>query len=137
MTDRQILIIKASWSAAMVRSQETGDLFYQKLFELAPALLPLFCNDRELQVRKFTSIMTVLIRSIQYTDQLVTELEELALRHTQYGAKPEDYPVTGTALLWALQQQLGDQWDAETEEAWTELHLIMLRVMIPVVSPRN
>lgn len=134
MTDRQILIVKNSWSSVMMQSQEVGELFYQKLFELAPALRSLFQNDMELQIRKFTQMMTLLIRTAQYPEQLVSELEELALRHTQYGARPGDYPVVGIALLWALQQHLGDEWDYEMEQAWTEIYLVILKAMIPVSS---
>ena len=118
----------------MQQSQEVGELFYQKLFELRPALQALFRNDMDVQIRKFTRMMTWLIRNAQHPGTLTNELEALAARHKHYGAKSEDYPVVGAALLWALQQQLDTQWDSETHQAWTALYATILQVMIPVAS---
>ncbi len=134
MTDRQILIVKTSWSALAQQSQEVGELFYQKLFELEPAYRALFRNDMELQTQKFTHMMTWLIRNSQHPDQLSTELAALALRHKHYGAQADDYAVVGAALLGALQQQLGSQWDGETQQAWTAMYATILQVVIPVAS---
>lgn len=130
MTDRQIVIIKNSWSAVMVQSQEAGELFYQKLFEEAPSLHTLFRNDIELQARKFTSMMTLLIRSIQYSDKVAYELEELAKRHIRYGARPEHYVIVGDSLLWMMKQRLEDRWDIETEQAWKDMYQLITRTMM-------
>jgi hypothetical protein len=42
MTERQILLVKNSWSYVIVNSDEAGQLFYKRLFEVAPEVKPMF-----------------------------------------------------------------------------------------------
>jgi hemoglobin-like flavoprotein len=45
-TDRKTLIIKTTWSFVISDPELTGEMFYQRLFELDPALRPLFRRIR-------------------------------------------------------------------------------------------
>jgi nitric oxide dioxygenase len=54
----------------------------------------------------------------------------LAKRHLGYGAKPAHYPVVGSALLWTLEQGLGDAWTAEVADAWTAAYGTLSGYMI-------
>ncbi|GAB3925036.1 globin domain-containing protein [Larkinella terrae] len=130
MNDRQILLIKYSWSYILPQAQQTGQRFYVKLFELSPALQPMFRNDPELQARKFIAMMTLLVRRLQHARDLTYELEALSRRHVRYGTQATDYAPVGLALFWTLSQTLGDRWTGEIQSAWRELYTAISNAMV-------
>jgi nitric oxide dioxygenase len=54
----------------------------------------------------------------------------LAKRHVDYGVKAADYAPVGAALLWTLEQGLGEQWTPELAAAWTEAYTMLSNFMI-------
>ena len=45
-------------------------------------------------------------------------LVRLGARHVRYGVQPEHFDVVGSALLWTLEQGLGELFTPEVREAW-------------------
>lgn len=130
MKDRDILIIKTSWSYLITQSDEVGLLFYDKLFELDPTLKPMFHNDMEKQIQKLMDMITFMVTRLQKLTDIENDIDALALRHVKYGVRYEHYQIMGNALLWALQNSLGDLWDDDTKAAWTELYNFLALSMI-------
>jgi hemoglobin-like flavoprotein len=130
MNERNILIIKNSWSYLITKTDEVGALFYQKLFELDPVLKPMFQNDIDSQIQKFTDMITFMVLKLQNMTEFQRDLNSLAARHVGYGTQPKHYQVTGKALLLALEGSLGEMWDNETNSAWTELYDFIALSMI-------
>ncbi len=134
MTERQLLIIKSSWSAVMQQPQEAGESFYQKLFEIDPSLQALFKNDPELQTRKFISMMTVFVSKLQYTEELADVLDALAKRHVGYGVQVSHYQIVGKALMAMLALQLEALWNQETQQAWELMYQTVADSMISAAA---
>jgi hemoglobin-like flavoprotein len=130
MTERQILLVKNSWSYIIVNSEEAGQLFYERLFEVAPGVKHLFKGDHKEQARKLMNMVTMIVIKIQKLDDMMNEIKLLAQRHGKYGAEPAHYAVVGECLLWTLEKGLGDKWNAETAEAWAEIYGILSNAMI-------
>ncbi|HEY9046926.1 MAG TPA: globin family protein [Ohtaekwangia sp.] len=130
MTERQIVLVKNTWSYVVVNSEQAGQLFYQRLFEVAPAVRPMFTGDIKAQARKLMNMVTLIVTKLHKLDDVVDEIKMLAGRHSKYGAKPEHYSVVGECLLWTLEKGLGNRWDAETKEAWTTVYGILANAMI-------
>ncbi|QHT67514.1 hemin receptor [Rhodocytophaga rosea] len=130
MTDRQILLVKHSWSFVIIRSEEAGELFYNKLFELHPELRPMFKNDLVFQAKKLIAMVTVMITKLQKMDDIMPEIHALAQRHVGYGTRPEHYAVVGKALVWMLEQGLGNRWTDETRVAWETWYNQLAKAMI-------
>ena len=122
MKDRNILIIKNSWSYLINQSDEVGLLFYEKLFELDPGLKPMFHNDMEKQIQKLMDMITFMVTRLQTMTDIENDIDALALRRVKYGVRNEHYQIMGEALLWALQNSLGNMWDDDTNNAWIELY---------------
>jgi methyl-accepting chemotaxis protein len=122
MTSRQILLIKSSWSFAAAQAQESGEVFYQRLFELDPTLKKLFPDNVDLQANKLIKMLTYIITHLQSLHELSEEISQLARRHTHYGAKPEHLKTVGQALIDSLAQVNGKRWDKETAEAWQQVY---------------
>ena len=122
MTDRKILAIKNSWSYLRANSPDAGAVFYQKLFGLDPSLRTLFNSDLAHQTRKLMDMLTLMIVNLQSPEAIAGELSALARRHAGYGVRPAHYPLVGQALLWTLEQELGEHWNEEISDAWRELY---------------
>ena len=134
MNNRTILTVKSSWSDVIANSEDVGLLFYRKLFELDPALRPMFSDDIASQARKLMNMLTLLMSRVQQLEDLNAEIASLSRRHTQYGTKPEHYHTVRQALLWTLEQELQDRWDAEIREAWTEVYNLVANAMLRATS---
>ena len=130
MTERQILLVKNSWSYVIVNADEAGQLFYKHLFEVAPEVKPMFKGDIKEQARKLMNMVTYIVTKLQKLDEIIDEVRSLAQRHGKYGVKPHYYQIVGTSLLWTLKEGLGDKWNLETEEAWTTVYTFLADAMI-------
>jgi nitric oxide dioxygenase len=62
-------------------------------------------------------------------------LESLARRHTAYGVCDDHYGSVGAALIWTLEQGLGESFTAETRDAWTSAYLAIADTMKAAVAP--
>lgn len=119
MTKEQILLVKRSWRLfSRIDPTLIGRVFYEKLFAEAPSLKRLFKADVNEQSKKLVDMLTGILSHVDGDDSIAKQVAALAQRHRRYGAKPEHYKIVGSALLWTLQQGFGDEWNAETEEAW-------------------
>jgi len=105
-------------------------LFYDKLFELDPALRPLFpFTDLREQKKKLMQTLTVAVRGLYRLDELTPALEALGRRHVGYGVQDAHYDTVGRALLWTLEQGLGPAFTPEVRDAWVETYQLVASVM--------
>jgi hemoglobin-like flavoprotein len=131
MTPRQIDLIRASWSAVEPIADTAATLFYDQLFELDPAIRRLFRRtDMAAQRKILMQTLTVVVKSLDKLDTIVPAVQALGRRHAGYGVRSEHYESVGIALLWTLEQGLGDAFDDETREAWAAAYGTLASVMI-------
>lgn len=122
MTPDQIQLIRQSF-AEIARHQEVAALvFYRRLFEVDPALKPLFKGDIQEQAKKLTDMLGALIGMLENSESLLTELRAMGARHAGYGVRDEHYATVGSALLDMLAVTLGAQFTPKVREAWTLLY---------------
>jgi hemoglobin-like flavoprotein len=72
----------------------------------------------------------LLRKSLRYLDAILPKLRELGARHVRYGARPEHYPVVGSALIAAMAEIAGAAWNAEYEAAWSAAFDIVASAML-------
>ena len=102
---------------------KAAELFYNRLFEIAPQVKPMFKNtDMSKQGRHLMMTIGILVHSIDQLDTFAAHLHKLGKNHIKYGAQAEHYTVVGEALLWALEQGVGDAWNDDVASAWTKLY---------------
>ena len=131
MTPRQIDLIRASWSAVEPIADTAATLFYDQLFELDPAIRRLFRRtDMAAQRKILMQTLTVVVKSLDKLDTIVPAVQALGRRHAGYGVRSDHYESVGIALLWTLEQGLGDAFDDETREAWAAAYGTLASVMI-------
>jgi hemoglobin-like flavoprotein len=129
MTSEQIQLIRESFALVSPRADDVALAFYQRLFELDPALRPLFRPDVQEQGRKLTQMLAAAIRLLDKPESLVRVLEDLGRRHVGYGVRNEHYDTVGDALLWTLGQSLGVQFTPAARQAWAELYAVVAATM--------
>ncbi|HEX7846167.1 MAG TPA: globin domain-containing protein [Chitinophagaceae bacterium] len=131
MTQDEILLIKASWKQLQkIEAVLIGDAFYSKLFLEAPYIRPLFKSSRVEQGNKLIATLAILVKQLEKPDQLTHAIEQLAIRHVQYGVKPEHYELVGNTLLWTLGKLLGNSWNSALQQAWTNCYTALSGTMI-------
>src|SRR5829696_6685663 len=102
MTPHQINLIKNSWAAvASIDGQIVGSLFYNRLFELAPEVKPMFSRTTvSEQSKKLLAMLGYVISKLDKLEDIIAEVAKLAQRHVNYGVQERHYTVVGEALLW-------------------------------------
>lgn len=129
MTPEQITLIQSSWAKVVPIQETAAELFYNKLFELDPAVKPLFKGDMKEQGRKLMMSLSVVVNGIANLGALVSGIQEMGRRHVAYGVEARHYDTVGSAILWTLEQGLGADFTPDTRAAWTEAYTTLATVM--------
>lgn len=129
MTPDQINLIQTSWAQVVPIQDTAAKLFYGKLFELDPAVKPLFKGDIVEQGRKLMKSLNVVVNGISNLGPLIPALQEMGKRHVAYGVEARHYATVGAAILWTLEQGLGPAFTPATREAWTAAYTTLAGVM--------
>jgi nitric oxide dioxygenase len=122
--------IQDSFAKVKPIAEQAAALFYGRLFEIAPAVKPLFRGDMTEQGRKLMATLAVVVHGLDNLESILPAASALARRHVDYGVKAADYAPVGAALLWTLEQGLGEQWTPELAAAWTEAYKVLSNFMI-------
>jgi hemoglobin-like flavoprotein len=131
MTPKGIGLIRDSWAAVEPIADTAAGLFYGRLFELDPAIERLFRRtDMAGQRKVLMQTLTVVVKSLDKLDQIVPAVQALARRHAGYGVREAHYATVGEALLWTLEQGLGEAFTPEVRAAWTSAYGTVASVMI-------
>jgi hemoglobin-like flavoprotein len=130
MTPDQVTLVQQSFAKVAPISETAAMLFYDRLFEIAPSVVPMFPSDMKEQRKKLMATLAVVVSGLTNLEAVLPAASALAKRHVSYGAKPEHYPVVGGALLWTLEKGLGEGWTPEVASAWTAAYGTLSGYMI-------
>jgi hemoglobin-like flavoprotein len=73
--------------------------------------------------------LKVAVNGLTKLETIVPAVQILGQRHLEYGVKDKDYETVGAALLWTLEQGLGEAFTLEVKEAWTTTYTLVAGVM--------
>ena len=118
MTPHQRQLVRHSFETVRELSDPVALLFYGKLFDLDPAAQRLFHIDLAVQARKIIDMLATLIESLDRFDSIRPRLAEFGHQHVGYGVRLEQYDTVSAALIWAIGQALGADFDSATRDAW-------------------
>jgi hemoglobin-like flavoprotein len=130
MNPTQIKLVQDSFAKVAPISEQAAVMFYDRLFEVAPAVKAMFPADMTEQRKKLMGTLAVVVNGLTNLEAVLPAASALAKRHVNYGARPEHYPVVGGALLWTLEKGLGDGWTPDVAEAWTAAYGTLSGYMI-------
>lgn len=130
MTPNQVKAIQDSFLKLKPISEQAAALFYERLFEIAPAVRPLFRGDMKEQGRKLMAVLATVVHGLGNLESVLPAARALAKRHVDYGVKAADYAPVGAALLWTLERGLGQQWTPDLAAAWGAAYKLLSEFMI-------
>src|SRR4029077_20588322 len=108
MTEDQIGLVRDSFAKVAPIAPAAASLFYGRLFTLDPSLKSLFTGEMEEQGEKLMMMIATVVGSLDRFEQIAQTVRELGPRHAGYGVKAAHFDTVAAALLWALEQGLGD-----------------------------
>ncbi|MGB1234602.1 MAG: globin domain-containing protein [Planktomarina sp.] len=129
MTDK-VKRIRRSWAKAAADPVVMTQLFYSRLFQIAPETETLFHNDMAAQGAKLAETLGFVVDNIDDPDTLLPAARDLAIRHVAYGVTANHYTHVGAALLDTFQQAMGDDFSQEDHDAWAEAYTGLAKYMV-------
>jgi hemoglobin-like flavoprotein len=129
MTPEQVKLVQESFAKVAPIADTAADLFYDRLFAIAPELRSLFPSDLAPQKKKLMQMLATAVTNLHQVEKIVPAVQALGRRHAGYGVTDTHYAPVGAALLWTLEQGLGDAFTSDVKEAWTVTYTTVARVM--------
>jgi len=136
MTPHQIKLVQTSFAKVAPIAATAADLFYGRLFEIAPQVRAMFADDLSDQKKKLMTILGTAVAGLSHLDTLVPAVQALGRRHAGYGVAAAHYTPVGAALLWTLQQGLGEAFTPEVKDAWATAYIILSTTMIDAANEK-
>ena len=121
MTPTQKRLVRETFPALDEVAEPLVQLFYGRLFQIAPSVRPMFNNDIGIQARKFSDMLQVLVEGLDDFDQQQPALRAMGLKHAGYGVVLAHYDTLAIAFLWALGHMLYPEFSPELKDAWATL----------------
>lgn len=129
MNTEKIALVRGSWQKVLPIKEAAAELFYGRLFELDPSLRTMFKGDMAEQGRKLMTMINMVVMSLDNLDPMLERIEDLGRRHVGYGVTEAHYDTVGSALLWTLEQGLGEHFTPPVRDAWTSAYGTLAGVM--------
>ena len=129
MNTHNIRLVQESFAKVAPIAETAAELFYHRLFELDGNLRHLFHSDIKQQGQRLMHMVGTAVHHLDDLDTLVPVARKLGARHKIYGVEPSHYHSVGEALLWTLEQGLGDDFTPEVADAWATTYGLLAGVM--------
>jgi hemoglobin-like flavoprotein len=129
MTPDQVTLVQESFKKVVPIAGKAADLFYERLFTIAPEVRSLFPTDLSEQKKKLMQVLATAVTNLHQVEKVLPAVEELGRRHVAYGVTEKHYEPVGAALLWTLEQGLGPDFSPPVKAAWTETYITVAGVM--------
>jgi hemoglobin-like flavoprotein len=129
LTANDIALVRASFAKVLPIKAAAADLFYSRLFEIAPQLRPMFPKDLKEQKAKLMAMIAAAVGGLHDLATLVPHVKALGARHSGYGVTVAHYAIVGDALMWTLERGLGDEYTPEVRSAWAKVYGVLAGTM--------
>ncbi|RYL92098.1 NO-inducible flavohemoprotein [Sporolactobacillus sp. THM7-4] len=135
MNKETIRVIKSSVPVLESKGEEIVIAFYHHLLETHPELKNIFNRTNQKNLRQPRALATMVYQAAKYIDRLDTLLpavKEVAEKHRSIGIKPDQYPIVGENLLWAIKYVLKEGATDELLQAWAQAYGEIADIFISV-----
>jgi hemoglobin-like flavoprotein len=129
MTPDQVTLVQQSFKKVAPIADKAADLFYDRLFVIAPEVRSLFPTDLTEQKKKLMQMLATAVTNLHQVEKILPAVEDLGRRHVAYGVTDKHFEPVAAALLWTLEQGLGPDFTPPVKAAWTETYLTVAGVM--------
>lgn len=129
MSPEQVALVQESFKKVQPIAAQAADLFYGRLFDIAPALRQLFPDDLAEQKTKLMAMLGTAVVNLHKLETILPAVQDLGRRHAGYGVTSDHYKPVGEALIWTLEQGLGEAFTAPVKAAWVETYTTLAGAM--------
>jgi hemoglobin-like flavoprotein len=138
---RDLILVRRSFESAQAVLHVVPDLFYERLFYLAPSLRHLFPQDMREAKRRLVPMLGSIIDSLEHPGVLLTLLHHLGRRLAGRGVTRVHYEIIGETLIWTLVRVLAAGFTPEIEAAWRAVYRQLAEALqkssAEQISPRH
>ncbi len=117
MDSAKIALVQNSFKKVVPIAGVAADIFYDRVFELAPSVRPMFPDDLRDQKKKLMQMLGTAVTNLHQVDRIAAAIQDMGRRHVGYGVEPAHYDIIGQALLDTLARGLGDDFTPEVRQA--------------------
>jgi len=129
MAPETVQLVQDSFQKVVPIAATAADLFYARLFEIAPEVRPMFPENMVKQKGKLMQMLGTAVQNLHRLEEVLPAIQDLGVKHIAYGVKDEHYDTVGSALLYTLEKGLGDSWTPDLLAAWTEVYTALAGIM--------
>ncbi len=129
MTPEQVKLVQDSFKKVEPIAGTAADLFYDRLFEIAPDVRPMFPQDLSGQKEKLMGMIGTAVHNLHQVNEILPAVQDLGRKHVDYGVTADHYKPVGEALIWTLEKGLGDDFTPDVKEAWVTTYTTLQSVM--------
>src|ERR1700738_1076319 len=92
MTPEHVRLVQQSFANVAPISDQAAVIFYDRLFEVAPSVKPMFPVDMTEQRKKLMATLAVVVNGLSTLEAVLPAARAPAQRHVRYGANPGARP---------------------------------------------
>ena len=129
ISSSQVTLVRETFAKVQSIADHAADLFYDRLFEIAPQVRTLFPEAMAEQKRKLMAMLALAIANLDKPEALASVVRDLGQRHLGYGTQELHFEAVESALLWTLERALGADFTPDARRAWTETYGVLAGLM--------
>ena len=135
LSEAQVQMVQDSFTKVAPIADTAASIFYDRLFTIAPEVKPMFADaDMAEQGKKLMTTIGIAVKGLTNLEKIVPTVQNLGVKHIDYGVKKEHFAIVGEALIFTLEKGLGDDWNEELKEAWATTYQILADTMIDAME---
>jgi len=120
MTPKQKMLLQLSYTQISSATDEVAERFHRRLLRLDPALRR---ADLKSEGRKLLQLIGLAVRKLDRPEEVTQAARDLGREYSDRGLTEEHFDTMGEALLWTLEQVLGeDGLDRIERTAWIHVY---------------
>ena len=125
----QINLVKTSFNKFVPEAESLAQIFYERLYEVAPTVRSLFNGDPQQRQEKLWHVLKSAVNGLNDLEELIPKVQDFGRRYIGHRVKEKDYERVGEALLWTLEQKLGRNFTPEVQKAWISVYTLLSGVL--------
>lgn len=120
MTPKQKMLLQLSFTQITSSTDEVAERFHRRLLRLDPALRR---SDLKTEGRKLIQLIGLAVRSFDEPERVAEAARGLGREYAAQGLTEDHFNTMGEALLWTLEQTLGEGGlDRDERTAWIRIY---------------
>jgi hemoglobin-like flavoprotein len=131
----QKVLVQSTFVRVEPVAESVADMFYTRLFELDPSLRSHFRTNLNDQGRKLMQVLSMVVHGLDRFEMITSEGADRG--DTDTIVESPQAATVKAALLWTLEQVLGDGCTDKVKDAWGAAYQALAGIMAGRVRSRS